>query len=103
MCTAMPGSGLLLSFSFFFFFKDLLIYFMYMSTHSSCTDGCELSSGCWELNLGPLLALVNPARSGRPRSFWSKDLFIIIHKYTVVVFRHTRRGHQISLRVVAGI
>jgi hypothetical protein len=38
-----------------------------------------------------------------------KDLFIIIHKYTVAVFRHTRRGHQISLwivvshHVVAGI
>ena len=29
-----------------------------------------------------------------------KDLFIIICKYTVAVFRHTRRGHQISLQVV---
>jgi hypothetical protein len=28
-----------------------------------------------------------------------KDLFII-HKYTVANFRHTRRGHQISLQVV---
>jgi hypothetical protein len=27
-------------------------------------------------------------------------LFIIILKHTVAVFRHTRRGHQISLRVV---
>jgi hypothetical protein len=26
--------------------------------------------------------------------------FIIIHKYTVVDFRRTRRGHQISLQVV---
>jgi hypothetical protein len=24
---------------------DLFIYFMYMSTHCSCTDGCEPSSG----------------------------------------------------------
>jgi hypothetical protein len=32
--------------------------------------------------------------------FLKKDLFIIIHKYTVAVFRHTRRGHQISLWVV---
>jgi hypothetical protein len=71
-----------------------------MSTHCSCTDGCEPSSGCWELNFGPLPTLVNPARSGRPTRFWSKDLFIIIHKYTVAVFRYTRRGHQISLRVV---
>jgi hypothetical protein len=29
-----------------------------------------------------------------------KDLFIIIRKYTVAVFRHTRRGHQISLQMV---
>jgi hypothetical protein len=42
-------------------------------------------------------------------SLWPKDLFIIICKYTLAVFRHTRRGHQISLRrvvshhVVAGI
>jgi hypothetical protein len=35
-----------------------------------------------------------------PCSLWPKDLFIIIHKYTVVFFRHTRRGHQISLWVV---
>jgi hypothetical protein len=27
-------------------------------------------------------------------------LFIVICKYTVAVFRHTRRGHQILLRVV---
>jgi hypothetical protein len=41
--------------------------------------------------------------------FFFKDLFIIISKYTVAVFRCTRRGHQISLwmvvsyHVVAGI
>jgi hypothetical protein len=29
-----------------------------------------------------------------------KDLFIIINKYTVAVFRHTKRGNQISLWVV---
>jgi hypothetical protein len=35
-------------------------------------------------------------------SFKKKDLFIIIiiHKYTVAVFRCTRRGHQVSLQVV---
>jgi hypothetical protein len=32
--------------------------------------------------------------------FFFKDLFIIIHKFTVAVFRHPRRGHQISLWVV---
>jgi hypothetical protein len=29
-----------------------------------------------------------------------KELFIIICKYTLAVFRHTRRGHQISLWMV---
>jgi hypothetical protein len=42
-------------------------------------------------------------------SFFKKDLFIIICKYTVAVFGHTRRGCQISLwmvvsqHVVAGV
>jgi hypothetical protein len=48
-------------------FSSLLIFlrfsfFMYMSTHCSCIDSCEPSSDCWELNLGPLLTLVDPAR-----------------------------------------
>jgi hypothetical protein len=55
---------------------------------------------------GPLLtpALLTPALLTPAR-----DLFIIICKYTVAAFRHTRRGHQISLwivvshHVVAGI
>jgi hypothetical protein len=33
--------------------------------------------------------------------FFFKDVFIfIIYKYAVAVFRHSRRGSQISLRVV---
>jgi hypothetical protein len=32
--------------------------------------------------------------------FFLKIYLFIICKYTVAVFRHTRRGHQISLRVV---
>jgi hypothetical protein len=32
--------------------------------------------------------------------FLKKDLFIIISKHTVAVFRYTRRGHQISLQMV---
>jgi hypothetical protein len=32
--------------------------------------------------------------------FVFKDLFIIIHKYTVADFRHTRRGRQFSFRMV---
>jgi hypothetical protein len=34
------------------------------------------------------------------RLFFLKIYLFIICKYTVVVFRYTRRGHQISLRVV---
>ena len=34
-----------------------------------------------------------------PRSLGPKDLFIIC-KYTVVIFRHSRRGRQISLQMV---
>jgi hypothetical protein len=32
--------------------------------------------------------------------FFLKIYLFIICKYTIAVFRHTRRGHQISLRVV---
>jgi hypothetical protein len=35
-----------------------------------------------------------------PSFFFFKYLFIVICKYTVAVFRHTRRGRQISLRMV---
>jgi len=33
-------------------------------------------------------------------SFLSFFFKFILHKYTVAVFRHTRRGHQISLQMV---
>jgi hypothetical protein len=55
------------------------------------------------------IELRTSARPGWPHSLWPKDLFIIIYKYTVAVFRHIRRGCQISLlmvvsyHVVAGI
>ena len=65
---------------------------MYMSAHFSCTGGCEPSYDCWELNIGPLLALANPTCAGQR--------LIYYYKFTVAVFRHTRRGHQISLWVV---
>jgi hypothetical protein len=54
---------LFLSFFFFFFLKDLFIY--YMKVHCSCLqtlqkrasdfimDGCEPPCGCWDLNSGP--------------------------------------------------
>jgi hypothetical protein len=53
-----------------------------------------------EFVLGPLLNLVGPTCSSQLCSLRPKDLFIIIHKYTVAVFRHARRGCQISLQVV---
>jgi hypothetical protein len=39
---------------FLFLKKDLILCIW---VHCSCTDGCEPSRGCWELNSGPLLAL----------------------------------------------
>jgi hypothetical protein len=94
-------AGYLIRPVFLFFLRFILC----IGVHCSCTDGCEPSCGCWELNLGPLLALVHPARSGwpcslSPCSVRPKDLFIIMLKYIVDVFRHTRGGHQISLQVV---
>jgi hypothetical protein len=38
--------------------------------------------------------------SARAQVFFFKYLFIIIHKYTVAVFRHTTRGCQVSLWMV---
>jgi hypothetical protein len=34
-----------------------------------------------------------------PLKKWG-DLFISLYEYTVAVFRHTRRGHQIPLQMV---
>ena len=43
---------------------------MYMSTHCSCTDSCEPSSGCWELNLVPLLPPVGWVVCQLPCGCW---------------------------------
>jgi hypothetical protein len=40
------------------------------------------------------------ASSGWLHLLQPKDLFIIMHKYTVAVFRRTRRGCWISLQMV---
>jgi hypothetical protein len=53
-----------------------------------------ISCGCWEFEFR------TSARFGGPHSLRPKDLLIIISKYTVAVFRHTRRGCQVSLRMV---
>jgi hypothetical protein len=92
-------------FSFFFLKIYLFIYYVCEYTVDVC-DGCEPSRSCWELNFSTSAGSgVSPTQSGQlcllsPCSLRPKDLFIIIHKYTVADFRCTRRGHQISLWVV---
>ena len=67
------------------------LFILCILVHCSCTDGCEPSFGCWELNFQDLC------------SFWSATLapaqrFIyFIHKYTVAVFRCARGERQIPL------
>jgi hypothetical protein len=69
----------------------------------SITDGCEPPCSCWELNSGPLeeqSVLLTTEPSLQPQLTFFKDLCIIMSKYTVSIFRHTRRGCQILLRMV---
>jgi hypothetical protein len=60
---------------------------------------------CCELNFRTSACSGQPTHSSRlcslsPCSLSPKDLFIIIHKYTVAIFRCPRRGHHISLWMV---
>jgi hypothetical protein len=68
--------------------------FFFLWVHCSCIDSCEPSCVYWEFEFRI------SAPSGQPCSLQSKDSLIIIYKYIVAIFRHTRRGHQISLRMV---
>jgi hypothetical protein len=95
-------SVILCSYSPLIFFKDLFIYFTYVSKLYLYR---WLWVFMWLLGiafLGPLLTPVGPAHSGQlyslsPCLLWPKDFFFIIYKYTVADFRHTTRGCQISL------
>jgi hypothetical protein len=90
---------------FIIFEGSLMYYCMYMSTLSACMpayqkrasdpiiSGCEPQCGCWEMNSEPL-------EEQPVLSLFFKILFIIIYKYTVAVFRHTRRGYHIPLQMV---
>ena len=76
-----------------------ICFFLFQRGILQLHDGCVPSCGCWEFHFRTF------AHSGPPCSFQlcllqPKDLFIIISKCSVAVFRHTRRGHQISLRMV---
>ena len=76
------------------------------------TDGCEPPRGFWDLNSGPseeqsvLLTVEPPLQPHNLNSclcdvqylFYLKIYLFIRWKYTVAVFRHPRRGRQISLR-----
>jgi hypothetical protein len=89
----------------------ICLFILCVYVHCSCTDGCEPSCGCWELSFRTsarsgqsdslqLARLLRSTHLQNPCSLWPKDLFIIIHKYIVADFRRTRRGCQISLRMV---
>jgi hypothetical protein len=73
------------------------------------TEGCELVCGCWESNPRLLeeqqvLLTAEPSLQPHILVLLKKFLKIIylfnVYEYTVAVFRHTRRGHQISLQMV---
>jgi hypothetical protein len=52
------------------FLEDLFIYLLILLwVHCTCTDGCEPSCGCWELNY-----FRTPALSGQPCSLQSAPL-----------------------------
>jgi hypothetical protein len=54
----------------------------------------------WLLGIELRASARSRSRLLQPHSLRPKDLLIVISKYTVAVFKHTRRGHQISLRMV---
>ena len=58
------------------------------------TDGYKPPCGCWDLNPGPLEEL-SVLLTTKP-SLQALNLFYV-YEYTVPVFRHTRRGHQIPI------
>jgi hypothetical protein len=79
------------------------------------TDGCELPCGCWDLNSGPSeeqWVLLTTEPSLQPviaflsincvYNFLTFNIIYLLYlyEYTVAVFRHTRRGHQVPLQMV---
>ena len=61
------------------------------------TGGCEPPCGCWDLNSGP-----SKEQSVLSLSFFfflNFFICLILCEYTVIVFRHTKRGHRIPLQI----
>jgi hypothetical protein len=86
-------------FVLFFVFRDRV------SLYSPCCPGTHfVDQAGLELRNPPASAsrvLGLKACTTTPGLFMHfKKIFIIICKYTVAIFTHTRRGHQISLRMV---
>ena len=76
-----------------FFFKNIYLFLFYVYEYTvQIVVSLHVVVGNWIFRIS--------ARSSQPHSLRSRDLFIIISKYTVAVFRRTRKGHQISLQVV---
>jgi|UPI00001E64C1 hypothetical protein len=75
-----------------------------LSLEAEITDGCELP-GMGGGNQTQVFCKINRHSellnhpSGPFFIFFIKDLFIV-YEYTVAVFRHSRRGHRISLQMV---
>ena len=64
------------------------LFYVYESTVAVQIDGCEPSHGCWELNLGPLLAPVSLTRSG-PQIYY--------YKYTQTHQKRAREWHYLEV------
>jgi hypothetical protein len=72
------------------------------SAGTGVANGCELPCGCWESNPGlleehPVLLLAKPLFT----RFLKNVIYLFyVYECTIVVFRHTRRGHWIPLQMV---
>jgi hypothetical protein len=105
-----PNHCQLLNVFLFFFFLE--IYLMYVSTLPLSSDTPEKKhQSSLQMVVNHHVVAENWTQDLWKSSQYSffccfvlflffKDLFIIICKYTVAVFRHSRRGRQILLRMV---
>jgi hypothetical protein len=84
---------------FFFFFFFFLVFRDRVSLYSpGCSGTHSVDQAGLELRNPP--ASASQVLGLKACATTAQDLFIIICKYTVAVFRSTRRGLQISLQMV---